>query len=96
MSCGCWGSTTWRSAIRCATLASHSGYSGRDECASCRLETSRRKAPKEEGVSICVEMTQAVQKIDGIRGIYIMAVKLEEIAPEIIERFGSGVRRAVA
>jgi 5,10-methylenetetrahydrofolate reductase len=56
----------------------------------------KAESPKEEGVSICVEMMKALREIEGVRGIHIMAVEWEGIVPEIVKNFGNGVGIAVA
>lgn len=42
--------------------------------------------PKEEGVRICVEIIQELKKIEGVRGVHIMAIAWESIVPEIVQR----------
>ncbi|WP_366921910.1 methylenetetrahydrofolate reductase [Metallumcola ferriviriculae] len=44
--------------------------------------------PKAEGVQICVEQIQHLQKMEGIAGVHIMAVAWEEIIPTIVEKAG--------
>jgi methylenetetrahydrofolate reductase (NADPH) len=44
--------------------------------------------PKEEGVNFVVELINEVRKIEGIRGVHIMAVEWEEMVPTIVERAG--------
>lgn len=51
-----------------------------------RLEKASN--PKEEGVRICVEMIGKLKRIEGIKGIHIMAVEWEEIVPEIVKMAG--------
>ncbi|OGF57646.1 MAG: 5,10-methylenetetrahydrofolate reductase [Candidatus Fraserbacteria bacterium RBG_16_55_9] len=41
---------------------------------------------KAEGVTICVQLIQALKEIEGVRGVHIMAVQWEEVVPEIVER----------
>lgn len=43
---------------------------------------------KEEGVKIALEIIEQVRRIEGVRGIHIMAVAWEEIVPVIVERAG--------
>jgi len=43
-----------------------------------------------------VETMRALQKIDGVRGIHIMAVEWEEAVPEIVEAAGLMPRPALA
>ncbi|NSW76556.1 MAG: methylenetetrahydrofolate reductase [Candidatus Atribacteria bacterium] len=49
-----------------------------------RMEKS--KDPKEEGVKICVEIIGELKKIEGVRGVHIMAIAWESIVPEIVTR----------
>jgi 5,10-methylenetetrahydrofolate reductase len=56
----------------------------------------KAESPKVEGVQICVEIMKALQKIEGVRGIHIMAVEWEQIVPVIVEQFGNGAVHAVA
>lgn len=49
-----------------------------------RMEKS--KDPKEEGVKICVEIIEELKKIEGVRGVHIMAIAWESIVPEIVTR----------
>ena len=51
-----------------------------------RLKGAKDK--KEEGIQICVETIKAVQKMEGVAGVHIMAIAWEEIVPEIVERAG--------
>jgi methylenetetrahydrofolate reductase (NADPH) len=44
--------------------------------------------PREEGLSVAVEIIQQVRKIPGIHGIHIMAVGWEDAVPTIVERAG--------
>jgi len=44
--------------------------------------------PKEEGVNFVVELINEVKRIEGIRGVHIMAVEWEEVVPTIVERAG--------
>lgn len=41
--------------------------------------------PKEEGVKMAVEIIQTVKKITGVRGIHLMPVMWESIAPTIVQ-----------
>jgi methylenetetrahydrofolate reductase (NADPH) len=43
---------------------------------------------KEEGIRIVLELIERIQKIEGVRGLHIMAVGWEEIVPTIVERAG--------
>ena len=44
---------------------------------------------KAEGISLCVELIQEVQEIEGVNGVHIMAYKQEHKVPEIVRRSGS-------
>lgn len=45
------------------------------------------ESPKEEGVQICVETMLALQQIEGVHGLHIMAVEWEEIVADIVKQF---------
>lgn len=51
-----------------------------------RMEAARD--PKEEGVTICVELIQRIRQIEGVAGIHLMPIGWESIAPVILERAG--------
>ncbi len=51
-----------------------------------RMEKARD--PKEEGIAMCVEIIEAVKKIEGVRGVHIMAIAWESVVPEIVVRSG--------
>lgn len=55
-----------------------------------------RKAedPKEEGIRIALETIERIKKIEGVRGLHIMAVGWEEIVPVVVERAGLSPRPA--
>jgi methylenetetrahydrofolate reductase (NADPH) len=55
-----------------------------------RLTERMRKAEdqQEEGVRIALEIIDQVRRIEGVKGLHIMAVGWESIVPEIIERAG--------
>lgn len=42
--------------------------------------------PREEGVTICVEMIDQIREIEGVHGIHIMAYRQEHRVAEIVER----------
>lgn len=44
--------------------------------------------PREEGLTIAVEIIQAVKMIEGIRGVHIMAIEWEEKVRTLVERAG--------
>lgn len=48
----------------------------------------RAQDPKEEGVRIAVEIIEALRKMEGVRGVHIMAVAWESIVPEIVQQSG--------
>ncbi len=43
---------------------------------------------KEEGIKIALEIIEQVRRIEGVRGIHIMAVAWEDVVPVIVERAG--------
>jgi len=43
---------------------------------------------KAEGLNICIETIQRLQKIEGVAGVHVMAIAWEEVVPEIVERAG--------
>ena len=43
---------------------------------------------KAEGISLCVDLIQEVQEIEGVNGVHIMAYKQEHKVPEIVRRSG--------
>lgn len=51
-----------------------------------RLEGAQDQ--KSEGVKLCVELMQAIQEIDGVNGIHLMAYKQEHTVPDIVTRSG--------
>lgn len=44
--------------------------------------------PKEEGIRIAVEIIQALQQEEGVRGIHLMPVMWESVTPRILEEAG--------
>jgi 5,10-methylenetetrahydrofolate reductase len=44
--------------------------------------------PKEEGVTVCVELIQQLREIKGLRGVHISTVEWESIIPEIVKAAG--------
>ncbi len=44
--------------------------------------------PKQEGVAIAVELVQQVREMRGVAGVHLMAFRMEEFVPEIVERAG--------
>jgi methylenetetrahydrofolate reductase (NADPH) len=57
---------------------------------------ARTKAWREEGIQICVELIQALQKIEGVAGVHIMAIEWEEAVKPIVEGAGLYPRPVVA
>ena len=53
-----------------------------------RLAKTEKKRKREEGIRICVEIIEQVRRIEGVRGVHIMAYRQEETVPEIVERAG--------
>lgn len=51
-----------------------------------RLEGAEN--PREEGKQICIEMIQALQEIDGVAGVHVMAYRQEKTVKEIVLRSG--------
>jgi len=43
---------------------------------------------KREGVAICVETIERLRRIDGVRGVHIMAVAWEDVVPSVVEMAG--------
>ncbi|MEK6645227.1 MAG: methylenetetrahydrofolate reductase [Candidatus Firestonebacteria bacterium] len=64
------------------------GVSVPQEFVDRMLKAKETKTEKEEGVKICIELIHQVKKIEGVRGIHLMAVAWEEIVPKIIEGAG--------
>ena len=48
----------------------------------------RASAWKEEGIKICIELIQKLQKIEGVAGVHIMAIEWEEAVAPIVEGAG--------
>jgi len=44
--------------------------------------------PRQEGITIAVELLQQLREIRGVAGVHIMAYKMEEFVPEIVRRSG--------
>lgn len=49
---------------------------------------ARAEAWKEEGMRICIELIQQLQKIEGVAGVHIMAIEWEEAVKPIVEGAG--------
>ncbi len=52
-----------------------------------RMEAAGNRA-EEEGVQIALELIEAIKRLQGIRGIHLMAVGWEEIVPRIVTEAG--------
>lgn len=48
----------------------------------------KAKEPAQEGIKICVEQIEQLRKIEGVRGIHLMAIEWEEKVSEIVEGAG--------
>lgn len=57
---------------------------------------ARTKAWREEGIKICIELIQQLQKIEGVAGVHIMAIEWEEAVKPIVEGAGLYPRPEVA
>lgn len=44
--------------------------------------------PKQEGISICIDVIKKLREIEGVSGVHIMAIEWEEAVPKIIEKTG--------
>ncbi len=53
-----------------------------------RLKSVDKEKRAEEGIKICVETIERLKKIEGVRGIHIMAIEWEEKVHEIAEKAG--------
>jgi methylenetetrahydrofolate reductase (NADPH) len=51
-------------------------------------KAARRKAQREEGIQICVDIINQVREIPGVAGVHIMAIEWEEAVPTITEKAG--------
>jgi methylenetetrahydrofolate reductase (NADPH) len=49
---------------------------------------ARSKAWRETGIQICIELIQALQKIEGVAGVHIMAIEWEKAVKPIVEGAG--------
>jgi methylenetetrahydrofolate reductase (NADPH) len=59
-----------------------------------RMEAAGNRA-EEEGVQIALELIEAIKRLQGIRGIHLMAVGWEEIVPRIVTEAGLVPQAAV-
>ncbi len=53
-----------------------------------RMKDAGKERGKEEGLDLLCETIERLKKIDGVRGVHIMAIEWEEIVPEIVKRVG--------
>ena len=49
-----------------------------------------------EGINIALELIQKLKKIEGIKGIHIMAVGWEDVVPELVKQAGFLPRPALS
>jgi len=57
---------------------------------------ARTQAWKEEGIKICIELIQQLQRIKGVAGVHIMAIEWEEAVKPIVEGAGLYPRPVVS
>ena len=57
-----------------------------------RLSGVPKENQAEEGIKICVEMIKELKKIEGVRGVHIMAIEWEEKVAEIVKAAGLAPR----
>jgi methylenetetrahydrofolate reductase (NADPH) len=53
-----------------------------------RMKGVPAKDQRREGLKISVETIQALQEIEGVKGVHIMAIEWEEAVPQIVEEAG--------
>jgi methylenetetrahydrofolate reductase (NADPH) len=53
-----------------------------------RVKGVEKKDRKKEGIKIAVESIQRLKKVEGVRGVHIMAIEWEEAVPEIVRDAG--------
>ncbi len=44
--------------------------------------------PKEEGISLCIDIIKSLREIKGVKGVHIMAIEWEEVVPKIVKGAG--------
>jgi len=59
-------------------------------------EKARSNAWQQEGIQICIELIQQLQKIEGVAGVHIMAIEWEEAVKPLVEGAGLYPRPMVA
>ncbi len=47
---------------------------------------------KREGKKICIELIQQIKEIEGVSGVHIMAFRMDDLIPSIVEESGLGPR----
>jgi 5,10-methylenetetrahydrofolate reductase len=57
---------------------------------------ARSSAWQQEGIQICIELIQQLQKIEGVAGVHIMAIEWEEAVKPLVEGAGLYPRPIVA
>jgi 5,10-methylenetetrahydrofolate reductase len=57
---------------------------------------ARSNAWQQEGIQICIELIQQLQKIEGVAGVHIMAIEWEEAVKPLVEGAGLYPRPTVA
>jgi 5,10-methylenetetrahydrofolate reductase len=57
---------------------------------------ARSNAWQQEGIQICIELIQQLQKIEGVAGVHIMAIEWEEAVKPLVEGAGLYPRPIVA
>jgi methylenetetrahydrofolate reductase (NADPH) len=53
-----------------------------------RMQSVPAKEQRREGIKISLETIQALQEIEGVHGIHIMAIEWEEAVPQMVEEAG--------
>jgi len=56
--------------------------------AAVKERMSRASDPKAEGIRIALETIEAFRRVEGIRGVHLMAVGWEEVVPTIVAKAG--------
>jgi methylenetetrahydrofolate reductase (NADPH) len=50
-----------------------------------RMKAAPAKEQRQEGIKIAVETIQALQEMEGVHGVHIMAIEWEDVVPRIVE-----------
>jgi methylenetetrahydrofolate reductase (NADPH) len=50
-----------------------------------RMKSVPAKEQRQEGIKIAIETIQALQAMEGVRGVHIMAIEWEEVVPQIVQ-----------